>query len=179
MDVPVATLEPASVKSAVCMACGLCCSGALFDYAPLDPDEEHLLARASFTRWEDKAGFALPCPLLEGRRCAGYDDRPRACARYRCEVLAGLDAGAITPDRALQLVHRGAELADQAMAASPTPGRTIAALRRAFRANADGWAEADDAGRAVLAPLRLALVALDRHLDTHFRQPHQRQLTWM
>lgn len=172
-----ASSSNAAVESEVCLTCGLCCTGAIFDYGPLDEDEDQFIASGRFKPWPAARGFAFPCAMLEGQTCTAYHDRPRVCSRYRCEVLAGLAAGGLTVERAKQLTGRARELVAAALAAAPDAATTIGELRRAFQSGRDGWNEADAAARARLAPLRLALGALERHLDAHFRRPHQRQLT--
>ncbi|HXD01841.1 MAG TPA: YkgJ family cysteine cluster protein [Novosphingobium sp.] len=163
-------------ESEICLQCGLCCTGAIFDYAPLTAAELPFLVSGKFARWQDKAGFAFPCSQLDGACCTSYHDRPSVCRRYRCEVLVRLADGRLTRDDAARQVGRAGQLVNSALAAARDRSATIGELRRAFQSGQDGWAEAGPDERAALAPLRLALAALERHLDGHFRRPHQRQM---
>src|SRR6185437_13875970 len=84
-------------RSARCLACGLCCQGALHDLVPLD-ESPHRLA------------FRLPCPRLDDRRCTVYAERPRTCASYACETLRAYGAGEIDEAEALARVRAVGDL---------------------------------------------------------------------
>lgn len=163
-----------SIDRDLCLACGLCCNGAIFDHAPLGDGERHYITRGILAP-HPSGGFAFPCTQLDGTACKTYDDRPSVCHRYRCEVLNRAERGEITAETAHRQVERARTLVAEA---ENLGGRiTIAELRHAVRAAADVWSEAPAEQRMLLARRRLAMVALERHLDAHFRRPHQRQIT--
>jgi Fe-S-cluster containining protein len=45
-----------------------------------------------------------PCTALEGAACRCYQARPLACRRYRCALLAALEAGEVELTEALEVV---------------------------------------------------------------------------
>jgi len=99
-------------RSALCLACGLCCQGALHDLVPLDEDE---IARARKLRLPvvespHRLAFRLPCPRLHERRCTVYAERPRTCASYACETLRAYGAGEIDEAEALARVRAVGDL---------------------------------------------------------------------
>src|SRR6185437_3408746 len=99
-------------RSALCLACGLCCQGALHDLVPLDEDE---VARAHalhlpVVESPHRLAFRLPCPRLDDRRCTVYAERPRTCASYACETLRAYGAGEIEQAEALARIRAVGEL---------------------------------------------------------------------
>jgi len=102
----------------LCTACGLCCSGALFPFVELTPEESRRLAARRLPLHDDGRRLHQPCAAYDGR-CAVYEDRPRNCAAYECTVLASVDAGTTTPADALALVARSRALAISVRARVP------------------------------------------------------------
>jgi uncharacterized protein len=51
-----------------------------------------------------------PCTALEAGACACYPVRPLACRRYRCALLAALEAGEVELPPALAVVARARAL---------------------------------------------------------------------
>src|SRR5580693_5326443 len=89
-------------RSDLCLACGLCCQGALHDLVPLDEDElegAHKL-RLPVVESPLRLAFRLPCPRLDDRRCTVYLERPRTCARYACDLLRAYGAGEVDEETA-------------------------------------------------------------------------------
>lgn len=99
--------------TALCTTCGLCCSGALFVRAPLKPEE---VAWARSKRMLSVLGdgpepsFGQPCVLLDGTRCAAYEERPAVCRRFECKLLKKVAAGELPLDAARAKVQRVQEL---------------------------------------------------------------------
>lgn len=82
--------------SALCLSCGLCCTGLLHDRAVLQPAEFILADEIGLTivtrDGDETPTFRLPCPCFQQGRCATYTKRPAACGRYRCNLLRGVEA---------------------------------------------------------------------------------------
>lgn len=93
--------------SDLCTACGLCCTGLLFDVAPLEEHElplaERLRLPLASNQYHD--AFRLPCPHLDGRRCGVYESRPTVCGSYECGLLRRFKAGEVALEEALDRVH--------------------------------------------------------------------------
>lgn len=109
--------------STLCLACGLCCTGLLFDIAPLEADELDRAERLGLplARTPHRDGFALPCPRQRGSACTVYAERPRICASYACGLLRAYRAGAVDPREALERVARLKALADEVRKADRAP----------------------------------------------------------
>jgi hypothetical protein len=97
----------------LCLACGLCCDGTLFDGVKLEPGDDATRLNAlglpvACTRSKvPVARFPQPCAAL-GADCACrcYADRPRQCRIFECGVFKDAQAGRITFPAALRLVNQ-------------------------------------------------------------------------
>ena len=160
--------------AALCTACGLCCSGALFDFGPLAPEEVETAQDSGMAvlEAEDEFGFALPCPALDGACCTAYSSRPATCRTYRCQLLRAAETGNVAVERALTIIARAREAAASVIAQLP-PGETITDARRRRRE-----ASASNGAAVMIAPpgLMMALGMLDLMLDQHFRHASERQI---
>ncbi|WP_437735877.1 hypothetical protein [Sorangium sp. So ce1335] len=100
--------------SDLCTACGLCCTGLLFDIAPLEEHElplaEKLRLPLACNQYHD--AFRLPCPCHLDRRCTVYETRFSVCSSYECGLLRRCKAGEVPLDEALSRVERVLRLAD-------------------------------------------------------------------
>ena len=83
--------------SQLCMSCGLCCNGSLYDFASLSQAEAAQLTRTGATLGGDAEDPRLrqPCQFLCATLCTIYESRPGACRKFRCEVLSRLESGEI------------------------------------------------------------------------------------
>ncbi len=120
-------MEPGTT---LCTSCGLCCAGAIFATATLEPEEvEWARTKRSLKVIQRPEGprFELPCHLLHERKCSIYAERrPDVCGAFKCKLLSRLEAGEIPLDAALVKVRRLDELFTRARAhATPT---TVEAL---------------------------------------------------
>jgi Fe-S-cluster containining protein len=122
-------------RSALCLACGLCCQGTLHDLVPLDEDELERAARLRLPLYESplRLAFRLPCPRLDDRRCTVYADRPRTCQSYACGVLRAYGAGEIDEPTALSRIERlREEAARVARGAGPEAAREVSWMRKTW-----------------------------------------------
>jgi hypothetical protein len=101
--VPVSPQE----EQEICITCGFCCDGTLFNKAVLKPGErgnlpEKIEKRCS--KVDDEEFFLLPCTYFSGK-CNIYDQKkPIVCSKFRCQLLKKFSAGAITQAQAIQIV---------------------------------------------------------------------------
>ena len=158
------------VGSRLCIQCGLCCTGALHNYAVLDPEEISLARSLGLTlRTEGRPGFSLPCPRLDGCKCSIYENRPKVCGRYKCQLLENVEAGLTDFDSAIAKVRAAKELVEEVTAVMPA-GMTLPEAREMVRRepSADG-----DCPEPKDMPLKLAITALSFYLDRHFRNSRE------
>lgn len=137
----------------LCLSCGFCCDGTLFNRVPLLDDERARLGPLLQVP-PGRAHGVQPCPALEGTCCRVYAERPLTCRRYRCLLLEAHDADEVSLAGAEALVARGRELRETLARAleQPANGATVDLARRS----------------ALTGPALEALDALERHLTFHF-----------
>lgn len=110
-------MEPAEE---LCLACGLCCDGTLFDLVKLEASDDATKLKAlglPVTVSRGKAAvarFPQPCAALcADRTCRLYANRPWQCRVFECRVFKDAKAGRITFAAALRLVTQARRRADK------------------------------------------------------------------
>ncbi|HEY8994157.1 MAG TPA: YkgJ family cysteine cluster protein [Lacunisphaera sp.] len=152
----------------LCLACGLCCDGSLFDGVQLEEgdDAKHLKALGlpvAFSRGRNPvARFPQPCSALcTDRTCRLYADRPRQCRIFECGVFKEMQAGRTEFATALRLVQKTRRQADRVRRLMVRLGETDehrALGERFHRLQCRMEAEpTDDTARALFADLSLAV----------------------
>jgi hypothetical protein len=163
----------------LCLACGLCCDGTLFDGVQLEPGEDMrqlqtLGLPVTLSRGRKPvARFPQPCAALcPDRTCRLYANRPRQCRIFECGVFKEAQAGRMEPDAALRLVKKARRLADKVRRLLQRLGDTEEhrSLGERFhrmqeRMEAD---PSDQAALAVFADLSLAVHQLKLIAQEHF-----------
>ena len=87
----------ADLEQSLCVQCGLCCDGTIFERARVFPEDD--LARLEADGFVlltagERRGFALPCHHQQDRVCTVYQQwRPTVCHTFRCTLLHRFDAG--------------------------------------------------------------------------------------
>lgn len=87
-----------SKASELCLCCGLCCRGIIFNRAALKSNEIQLAKDCGlryFASGKGEFAFSLPCYLYQNNCCSIYLNRPDACKKYRCDLLKRLINGDI------------------------------------------------------------------------------------
>lgn len=104
----------------LCLACGLCCDGTLFDNVRLKPGDVAAKLKSLGLPLATSRGqapvtlFPQPCAALcRDRSCRVYADRPVQCAEFECRVLQDTEAGRIEFSAALRLVKKTRREADR------------------------------------------------------------------
>ena len=104
----------------LCLACGLCCDGSLFDTVKLEAGDDAKKLKAlglpiSVTRAQTPlARFPQPCvALCADRTCRVYANRPVQCRIFECGVLKEARAGRIGIPTALRSIKQARRRADQ------------------------------------------------------------------
>ena len=89
----------------LCTACGLCCTGHLFNHAFLEENEVDLALQLGFTLQEKNENHRFPQPCqFWADRCMIYLDRPNVCQRYQCKILKAVATNQLELSQALALV---------------------------------------------------------------------------
>ena len=104
----------------LCLACGLCCDGTLFDLVKLEATDDARTLKAlglpvTVSRGKNPvARFPQPCSALcENRTCRLYKDRPWQCRVFECGVFKEAKAGKIGIPAALKQVRLARRRADK------------------------------------------------------------------
>ncbi len=104
----------ATDATALCKACGLCCTGHLFSWVRLKASEltpSEKLGLNVIRNDPRQRGFTQPCPAWNGQ-CTIYNSPhyPRGCDSYKCKLLRELlDESVSLPD-ALAVVENAKDL---------------------------------------------------------------------
>lgn len=120
--------KPEPDLSAVCVSCGLCCNGTLFQVAPLTKAEySNLIAVLDVELDSNGDGFLqLPCGALAGTTCTRYETRMDVCRDFRCGVLDGVTNGELDAEKAVEVVTQTRQLAIRLSALLPASTGTKA-----------------------------------------------------
>lgn len=115
----------------LCLECGLCCDGTMFENVELEPREaERLDGRVVLSA--DRKHLKQTCRALEGCKCTVYEDRPQGCRDFRCLILASLEAGDITEAEAREGVAEAMARRDAVakLMNDDDPRRALASARK-------------------------------------------------
>ena len=160
-------------ESSICLKCGLCCDGTLFDFATLQEPEVHLFPpnqRLDNPASDESAlAFALPCQHFRSQTCTVYPDRPDACRVFACRVLADFRNGTKTKAHCLAIIDDALGTRNRIDALLEVGGLAPSA-RRSVVAQMLKDARA---GGTLPATGAVEAVAFERFLDRHFRHPGQ------
>jgi len=86
-----------STSSNLCLDCGMCCDGTLFENFRIKyPKESHLFSI-------DQQYIPQRCEHLDNcNGCKIYEKRPKVCSTYKCPVLRKYEEGDISFQNALE-----------------------------------------------------------------------------
>jgi hypothetical protein len=157
----------------LCVACGLCCTGAIFDAARLGQDEVALAEKLHLQVIQEDGGaaFALPCPQQhEGGACLAYhDERPRTCGAFVCATLAAVQAGEIGRAAALSRVEQMRSCVARVRARLPGASAAGSLWAAIARFSEEGERAPDPAAfRARHGEVLFDVLELHRLCETHF-----------
>jgi hypothetical protein len=127
-------------SASICLGCGLCCDGTLFEHLALI-DESDLgwplrLLGAEVVVVADPPVLALPCPAVSDGCCTVYDrHRPRACHEFECDLVRAVASGATAPDEARAVIAETVALRDLVRAGGADRSVLDRQVRAHFRAS--------------------------------------------
>ncbi|NCC31596.1 MAG: YkgJ family cysteine cluster protein [Chloroflexia bacterium] len=162
------------MEQRLCVQCGLCCDGTLFEWGRILADDDLdrlevdgfiLIATAQGT------GFAQPCPHHQNGLCAVYQQgRPQVCRTFRCALLRRVEAGELAWAEAQARIERTVALVERIQAQLPAPGDSE---RTSLKQRLASWQAAQTAAgvdvQRTFPRLLLDFVSLQHLLDQHFR----------
>jgi Fe-S-cluster containining protein len=107
-------------KKDLCLECGLCCKGSLFNAIPIHKSEEKLFNKNRIqTHWNliptrsinqtkhiTSYKTVYPCEhLLEDNKCDIYHKRPHTCREFKCWYLGAYHKGKISYNTAINKIE--------------------------------------------------------------------------
>jgi len=92
----------------LCLSCGLCCNGLLFEDLPVI--EEELIPFVELNPKPKKRGSGLylsqPCIAWKSDKgCTIYNDRPKVCREFKCKVLVKYENEELTYEQAMEKIN--------------------------------------------------------------------------
>jgi hypothetical protein len=103
----------------ICVACGMCCDGTLFERATLQPGEKGHLPpwmEENYRIVDGKECFPQPCHYFNGK-CTIYNQKKaHVCSAYRCLLLKDFSKGKVTQEQSLQIVSNALRLREEILA---------------------------------------------------------------
>ncbi|HEY5914527.1 MAG TPA: YkgJ family cysteine cluster protein [Verrucomicrobiae bacterium] len=120
----------------LCLACGLCCDGVIFDDVQLRPGDDAMQLQRQGLRLNiapaeklksgrgasarvtatGRGKFCQPCVAFDGSRCRIYGSRPVHCRDFECLLLKKFRRGRINPTAALREIRLAKEQAEKVRA---------------------------------------------------------------
>lgn len=100
----------------ICVKCGFCCNGTLFEKAHLDFNEKGNLPKLiqqNYFQENNAERFKLPCPYFN-QKCTIYDKtKPKVCSSFRCQLLKSFADNKISQEDATKIVNNTKELLNE------------------------------------------------------------------
>lgn len=129
-------MQPTPLE-ALCLDCGLCCDGSLFEAVLVTESEAGQACWASHTAGGGPGispRVAQPCPMLHGQTCTIYAQRPETCRRYECGLYTRVSLGELAEDEARREIADFKSLIRRATQRLPDDGESTAPIKRLTRA---------------------------------------------
>jgi hypothetical protein len=161
--------------SQICVKCGFCCSGLLYDQARLEDGEVDFARAIGLDVGADprtttgQKKFALPCPHLCGTVCSIYQQsRPKICSHFFCELASKFDRGELSQAESLQKVEEAQRLMRR-IEPMLMPGENWTMARARWSSNRNKTPRSPGE-----AKFQMLMTALNLFLDRNFRKERQR-----
>ncbi len=178
MPNPVPPADPDAAASVVCLACGLCCEGALYTHVGLREDEiafaEGLELKVVHLDKGRVTGdfYLLPCHYLVDKKCSIYQERFEVCRTYQCMLTENVRAGVVEQDTAVGIVKDLRQRFELVRAELNPEGKPVS-IPDLVRIHVSKLTSADVAAlsparQRALLELRVMAMLLTRHIDFHF-----------
>lgn len=152
--------------SELCLRCGLCCDGSLFDHVALSESEANALMERDVAvglRGDSRYVIEQRCGALEGTCCKVYDVRPDGCRKYICLLATSLKTGEVTFEHAAAVTDEALRLIRELDAVLPTgEGAPNSPVRRVL------WADKPDNGGPLGAEAATTWERVREYLRRHF-----------
>ena len=145
----------------ICVNCGMCCDNTLFDYVKIYKSDPYQNGEWEIIEKGEANYLNLPCPFFDGR-CTVYDNTPKRCKEFRCEVLKKVEGGELNQERAEKMIAEIIQSRNQIL----NDYKTLKGEKITFRQLSQLVNETKD---SELAALSFKVDLLNIQLSKHFR----------
>lgn len=157
--------ETTAAAARLCMACGMCCDGTMFQTVHMQPGDSAAQLATLGMRIDSRAdGFVMaqPCAALVEQCCIIYAQRPVRCRLFHCQQLLRLSRHEVEEASVQALITDTRALAAEARSLIEQLGgeTCVSSLNQAYEAVSGSPASA-------LSP---HLLAARQHLDVVMRK---------
>lgn len=160
------TPETAEAASRLCLNCGLCCNGVLFQIVRLqstDSVRELESLGMKLNRKKREPYFKQPCGFLDKCTCSIYESRPLRCRLFECQQLHLLADEKVSEREVIQAIEEAKEKVRSVEALLALAGNSSVSLPLSERYDqAMASAGADE-------NLKVAMESLQQILNANFR----------
>ncbi|HEX4738355.1 MAG TPA: YkgJ family cysteine cluster protein [Allosphingosinicella sp.] len=163
----------------LCLRCGLCCSGVIFDDVPVQEEEAGRLKTLGFDvrQQKDALRFRQPCTLFSGVLCSVYAERPAACRKFECKLLRRHQDHQVSDEEASSVVDAAKALVER-LQPFLEKGESVASARKRWQVERQQVAGGSGAiGDSDQAQFHLHMATLNIFLDKHFRADGRHMMT--
>jgi hypothetical protein len=166
------------IESRVCVGCGMCCDGVLYERATVDPGEEPSMLAAGLELIDDgdRKAFRQPCPHSSCGRCLIYQTRFQICRTFECALLRRVQSAELSLAEAQEKVGVAQQLLANVVVADPDArtlrGRNVARARLAQEMGVHSGER-----RIAVSKRLLHIVALESYLQRWFRHKSEKLRT--
>lgn len=163
-------MSEADVSSQLCVGCGMCCDGTLYERASVAPGEDETMAATGLELFGDAGNrsFRQPCPHSSCGRCMIYESRFEICRTFECSLLRSVESGELSLSEAKGKIATAQQLLEKVTAIDPDWQR-VAARNSARARLAEQLATSNDPGKRAASEGLLNIVALESYLSRWFR----------
>lgn len=180
------TQPTSKIIEKLCLKCGLCCDGSLFNDVELQPGDDAARLKKHGLRLRKtpspnaatppRVRFPQPCSALGADcRCSAYKDRPGHCRAFECLLFGDVAAGRLKLASAQRIVRKARNLTKTARSLLNDLGHTdnhaplAARMRRVSRDILSGERSREDFAR--FGDLTIAYSQLTDLLARRFYSP--------
>lgn len=110
MTAPGDTHEQTQTLQSLCLSCGMCCDGTLFECVELEPDEYATFAASPLVAHDGRTAAPLPCVMHRARVCVVYERRPSRCKKFTCKLYEAVKGGAVSEADAVRPIAEARQL---------------------------------------------------------------------
>jgi len=94
----------------ICLACGLCCDGTLIGFVQLEREELPRLKKLmEIEEIQDDGVILHPCNSF-CERCTIYDERPKQCISFNCQLLKAVEQKEVPFKTATDIIAKVKEM---------------------------------------------------------------------